>query len=198
LENKLQDGLMATKSATKKQFAPRMTDAAVSAKTGKVWKEWFAILDKAGAKKMSHQEIVKVLNSEHEVGPWWGQMVTATYEQARGMRDRHEKPAGYEISISRTLSVPVSAVYKAFATQKARARWLDENDWTVRLAKANKSMRVTWKDGKSSLDIAFYPKDANKSQVVVQHGKLPDAKSAAKMKTYWSGALDRLRNVLAN
>jgi hypothetical protein len=187
---------MATKSATKKHIVPRMSDAAVSAKTGKVWKEWFAILDKAGAKKMSHQEIVQVLNSQHAVGPWWGQMVTATYEQARGLRARHEKPAGFEISVSRSLNVPVSAVYKAFATEKARTQWLDENSWTVRTAKSNQTMRVTWKDGKSSLDIAFYPKDVNKSQVVVQHGKLSDAKSAARMKTFWSAALDRLREVL--
>ena len=30
--------------------SPRMSDEAVKAKTGKVWKEWFAILDLAGAK----------------------------------------------------------------------------------------------------------------------------------------------------
>jgi len=36
-------------------------------------------------------------------------------------------------------------------------------------------------------------KGAYKSHVVVQHSKLPDAKSSAKMKTYWGKALDRLR-----
>ena len=137
-----------------------------------------------------------MLNSKHGVGPWWGQMVTATYEQARGLRAKHEKPAGFEISVSRTLNLPVAAVYKAFATEKARARWLKEDGWTVRKSTANKSMRATWKDGKSYLDIAFYSKDPNKSQVVVQHGKLPDAKSATRMKTYWAGALDRLRETL--
>src|SRR5687768_242594 len=40
---------------------PKMSDDAVKAKTGKVWKEWFAILDKAGAKNMTHQEIVRYL-----------------------------------------------------------------------------------------------------------------------------------------
>jgi hypothetical protein len=41
-----------------KAKAQRMSDEAVKSKTGKTWKEWFAILDKAGASKMSHQEIV--------------------------------------------------------------------------------------------------------------------------------------------
>jgi hypothetical protein len=55
--------------------APRMSDEAVKAKTGKAWKEWFAILDKAGANKMNHQEIVKYLNAKRGVGPCRQQMV---------------------------------------------------------------------------------------------------------------------------
>ena len=50
-------------SPTTKSQKPRMSDDAVQAKTGKNWSQWFAILDKAGAKEMSHQEIVKLLNS---------------------------------------------------------------------------------------------------------------------------------------
>jgi hypothetical protein len=67
--------------------APRMSDEAVKAKTGKNWKEWFAILDKAGADKMNHQEIVKYLKTKQGVGPWWQQMVTVTYEVRTGHRD---------------------------------------------------------------------------------------------------------------
>ena len=63
-------------TATKATKGPRMSDEAVKAKTGKTWKEWFAILDKAGATKLTHQEIVKLLNTNHGVGPWWQQMVT--------------------------------------------------------------------------------------------------------------------------
>jgi Domain of unknown function (DUF4287)/Activator of Hsp90 ATPase homolog 1-like protein len=187
---------MPTESTNKKTNAPRMSDEAVKAKTGKDWKQWFAILDKAGARKMTHQEIVAVLNSKHGVGPWWGQMVTVTYEQARGLRDKHEKPGGYEISVSRTLNVPVSAVFRSFADEKQRGGWLGENGLVVRKVTPNKTMRVTWKDGKTSLNISFLPKDANKSQVVVQLNKLSDAKSAEKMKSYWSRKLDSLKDAL--
>jgi Domain of unknown function (DUF4287) len=91
------------KTATGKS-EPRMSDEAVKAKTGKTWKEWFAILDKAGAKKMTHQEIVQLLHTKHDVGPWWVQMVTVTYEQQSGMRQNHERPDGFQISVSRTLN----------------------------------------------------------------------------------------------
>jgi hypothetical protein len=180
-----------TKSITTQ--APRMSDEAVEAKTGKNWKQWFALLDKAGAKKMSHKEIVKYLNTEHAVGPWWQQMVTVTYEQARGLRDVHQKPGGYQISVSRTVNVPLSMLYNAFSNDKARKAWLAEEGLAVRTTTANKSMRVTWNDVKTSLEINFYPKGDDKSQVVVQHSKLPNAKAAATMKTYWGKALDRLR-----
>ena len=183
-------------TASKAIKAPRMSDEAVKAKTGKTWKEWFAILDKAGARKMTHQEIVKLLNTTHGVGPWWQQMVTVTYEQQRGLRAEHEKPDGYQISVSRTVNTPLGKLYKAFASDKSRAQWLGENGLVVRKATANKSMRVTWKDGKTSLEIGFYSRGDEKSQVAVQHSKLPNAKDATKMKTYWGRALDRLRELL--
>ncbi len=185
---------MAT-AATKTKQTPRMSDDAVKAKTGRTWPEWFKQLDAAGAKKMSHQEIVALLNKKHGVGPWWQQMVAVTYEQARGLRAKHEKPAGFEISISRTINAPVSKAFKAWTDEKVRQQWLPAS-LTIRKATANKSLRITWDDGQTSLSVGFLAKGAGKSQVVAQHSKIPDAKSAAKMKQFWSQALDRLKERL--
>ncbi len=96
-----------------KTSGPRMSDDAVTAKTGKNWKQWFVIIDKAGGQKMSHQEIVKLLNSKHNVGAWWGQMVTATYEQQTGLRQNHQKPDGFEISVSRTINTSLSIALRS-------------------------------------------------------------------------------------
>ena len=178
--------------AKKTKESPRMSDASVKAKTGKAWSEWFKILDVAGAKKMTHREIVALLSKKHGVGPWWQQMVTVTYEQARGLREKHQKPGGYEISISRTIGVPVSKAFKAWADPRIRKQWLPAN-LTISKATVNKSLRIGWADGKTSLSVAFVPKGAGKAQVVAQHAKLPNAKGAAKMKEYWSKALDRLK-----
>src|SRR5437660_241351 len=75
-------------------FKPRMSDEAVQSKTGKNWSRWFKHLDAAGAKKMTHQEIAAHLTEKHDVRPWWTQMIAVTYEQARGLRQVHEKPEG--------------------------------------------------------------------------------------------------------
>jgi uncharacterized protein DUF4287 len=182
-------------TAATKAAAPRMSDEAVKAKTGKVWADWFKILDQAGGKKMSHQEIVALLSEQHGVGRWWQQMVTVSYEQARGLRAKHQKPGGYEISVSRTVAASVSRVFKAWQDENTRKLWLTTtgSPVTIRTATANKSMRLTWTDGKTSVGVSFLPKGPARSQVVVQHSKLPDAKAAARLKNFWAGALERLK-----
>jgi len=180
---------MTTKAIT----PPRMSDDAVKAKTGKTWKEWFSILDKAGAKKLTHPEIVKILSEQHGVSAWWRQMVTVTYEQARGLRKLHQKPGGFEVSVSRTINVPLAKLYKAFETAKSRGVWLAEDSLAVGKTKANKSIRGDWNEVTTSLEISFVEKSKSKSQVVVTHRKLPNAKAAATMKAFWGKALDRLR-----
>jgi uncharacterized protein YndB with AHSA1/START domain len=176
--------------------AEPMSDAAVQAKTGKSWQAWFAILDRAGAQKMSHKEIAADLYKEQGCPGWWNQMVAVGYEQERGLREKYQKPSGYEISASKVVAVSVSSLYRAWEEKTARQRWLPHAGFTIRKATRNKSMRITWTDGKSNLDVNFYPKDGGKSQVAVQHGKLANAKQADRMKTYWAERLERLKGIL--
>ena len=177
----------------KETFKPRMSDEAVESKTGKTWSRWFKHLDAAGAKKMSHQEIVAHLRDKHDVRAWWQQMVAVTYEQARGLRDVGEKPSGYEISVSRTIDAPIGKAFKAWTDEKTRKQWLSA-DFSLRKSTANKTLRITWADG-TDLVAAFYPK-GTKCQVVAQHSKVKDARAAAKMKKFWGGALDKLKETL--
>jgi uncharacterized protein YndB with AHSA1/START domain len=174
---------------------PRMSDEAVESKTGKNWSRWFKHLDAAGGKKMSHQEIAAHLSDKHGVRPWWTQMIAVTYEQARGLREKHEKPGGYEISVSRTIDAAVSKAFKAWTDEKTRKKWLPSN-LTIRKSTTNKSLRITWEDDTSSVAAGFLPKGSNKCQVVAQHSKLVDAKAAARMKTFWAKALDSLKELV--
>ena len=174
------------------KLKPRMSDEAVEAKTGKNWSRWFKHLDAAGGRKMSHQEIVAHLKDKHDVRPWWTQMVAVTYEQARGLREKHEKPGGFEISVSRTVDASISKAFKAWTDPRTRSRWLKE-PVTIRKATANKILRLNWEDGKTIVAVAFLAKGKDKTQVVAQHNKLPDAKTAARMKKFWAKALDGLK-----
>jgi hypothetical protein len=172
-------------------------DEAVRARTGKAWREWISLLDRAGARRMVHKEIASVVADRHpEIGGWWAQMVTVGYEQARGLREKHETPAGYQISGSKTVAVPLPALFAAWSDPRRRERWLPRTPMTIRKATANRSMRITWTDGASDVDANFYAKGAGKSQVAVQHGKLRSAKEAARAKEHWARALERMKSCL--
>ena len=168
----------------------------LKAKTGKDWRQWFAILDKAGAKNMNHKEMAEYLYYQQKIDGWWAQMISATYEQHRGLRRKYERPEGYEISVSKIIPVSLSTLYKSFNDEKIRSGWLKEKGVTIRKATANKSMRVSWIDNKTSLDVNFYPKGNSKAQVVVQHAKLANMNDAEKMKKYWKEKLESLNEVL--
>ena len=172
---------------------------AVQMATGTTWDEWIVLLDRAGARKMTHQEIVAVVRDKFKIRPWWQQMVTVGYEQARGLRARHQKPEGFQISRSKTVSAPISRLYAAFAEPSAQALWLGQDvaaRITPRTCHLDKSARLLWTDGRTTVDALFYEKGEDKSQVALQHSKLGSAEEAAAMKAYWGERLDALKLLL--
>ena len=173
----------------------RPGDDAVKDKTGRNWTEWFAVMDEAGAAGMSHKEIVALLHEKHGVGPWWQQMVTVAYEQERGLRKLHEMPSGYEIGRTKTVAAPLAAVEEAWTNDALRRRWLADPGLTVRKVNPGKSVRTLWSDGKTQVNVLFYDK-GGKTQVAVQHAKLPDSAEAERYKQYWEENLTRLKEML--
>ena len=172
-------------------------DDAVREKTGKTWQQWIDTIDNAGGRGMSHQEIAALLSGTFGVPPWWTQMVTVGYEQAVGKRVAMQKADGFSASASKTLNVPAAAIFKAFNEPRARSRWLTD-EFTIRKATAPRSLRITWKDGKSNVDVNIYAKGARKAQVSLQHSKLTSARSADQMKKYWRAALATLDRHLSS
>ena len=174
-----------------------ISSSAVKAKTGKDWKQWFAILDKAGAKKWKHSEIAAYLHDECECPPWWSQMVTVGYEQARGLREKNQTISGFAASVSKTIAAPLGKLFTAWKDAKARSAWFrDAAKIEIRKATANKRLLITGANGSTAIDLNFYEKGTGKSQVVVQERKLKDAKHVEKIKKYWSDALEKLKSHL--
>lgn len=169
-----------------------ISDEAVHAKTGRTWPEWFDLLDKAGADRMSHKEIVAYLAENTNLGSWWQQGVTVAYEKARGMRAVHERPDGFEIGVSKTINVPVSRLYTAFAMDRERALWLEGDKLIITTARSEKSIRGTWAEGPTRINVSFFPRSPEKTQVTVNHSKIEDAETAERMKAFWRARLDEL------
>ena len=170
----------------------RVGDEVLKQRTGKVWAEWFPILDKAGAKKMKHTEITTVLQEKFGVPGWWCQMVAVGYEHSRGIRQLHQSSAGFSASVSRTLGVALKPLFATCADDKKRDAWLSGDKLAVSTVRPEKAVRGAW-DGASRLEIRFYPKGAAKTQVVIDHMKLASSSDVEKMKAFWSESLEKLR-----
>lgn len=176
-----------------------ITDKLVVEKTGKTMEAWFQMLDGKGAKEMKHIDIFNLISSTgglKPLGEWNQNLIATTYEWDRGLKARGQKENGIEISVSKTIAVNLSLLYKAWIDNAQRTKWLGKEKITIRKATENKSARITWSDDKTSLSVDFYPKGETKSQVVVQHMKIPDSKTAATLKTFWGIKLDILKSFL--
>ena len=169
-----------------------ISDAAVQAKTGRDWAEWFKLLDAEGAAAMSHREIAIHLRERRGLSGWWSQMVTVAYEQARGRREIHQTSRGYQVGVSKTMPVSVDALFTAWENEASRQRWLGDEPITIRRATPPKSMRITWSDDQTNLDVSFWDKGPAKSTVQVQHSRLADREDVEAKRTFWRAALARL------
>jgi hypothetical protein len=169
---------------------------AVARRTGKSWAEWFALLDAAGAAELDHKGIVAVLAQRHGVGPWWQQMVTVAYEQARGKREKQETDDGYQVDVSKTLELPLAKLFRFWAEPAERNKWLADDRFSIHKATASKSIRARWGRGVSRIDVDFFDKGAGKSQVTVQHNRIESSDAAEQMKAYWAKKIRALEALL--
>jgi uncharacterized protein YndB with AHSA1/START domain len=172
----------------------RVSEDAVRRATGRGWSEWFSELDSVGAAELGHREIVALLGERTELSAWWQQSVTVAYEQARGLRLKHQKPDGFEVSVSRTLPFRSEHVFRAWHDEEERRSWLPQ-PLTVRRATPARSLRITWEDG-TSVDVHLSEPGAGRTRVAVQHRKLADPAAVERLREHWRAALGRLHELL--
>lgn len=130
------------------------------------------------------------------VDEWWQQSITVEYEHTHGKRKKHETAGGFQISKSITIPVTIQQMYQAWVDENIRRQWLPDADFTVRKATEIKSMRITWVDGVTHVDVYFYEKKSG-NQVTINHKKITDSETASAMKTYWEKAFQSLKINLA-
>jgi len=174
------------------------SDAILKEKTGCTWERWVKALDHKQAHTWPHREIAKYVHEKYKIPGWWAQTVTVGYERIKGLRAIGQRRDGsFEASKSKTFPVPLARLYSAFHDARTRGRWLPGVDLTVRTATRDKSLRITWPD-RTSVEVGFIRKGADRSQVAVQHGKLADRAAVKRIKQYWAERLSALEEVLAS
>lgn len=174
-----------------------VSDSALKAKTGKTWAQWIKALDAQGCASMDHRQIVAVVQAEYSIEPWWQQTVTVGYEQAKGLRQTHQTPEGFQVSVGRKLNVPVDAVFDLFNDAGKRSKWLPDGGLRRRGATKPKSVRFDAHDG-SSVVVWLAGRDGASTQISLSHTKLKDATEVTARKAYWAEAMKRLKAALGD
>lgn len=176
--------------------APGVSDDAMRRATGKGHDEWFALLDAWGATEHTHTEIARWLSETQGVPSWWTQSVTVDYERARGMRSRHQMADGFSVSATRTIEVDGEQALAAFTDPAIRRRWLPDADLHQRPTRAALTARFDWSEPSSRIVVSVVPKGSGRAVVAIAHERLPDAETAARLKTAWRESLARLKALL--
>lgn len=177
------------------------------ARTGHGWEHWFLVLDRFGSAHKGHTASARYLAEDHGVDGWYAQQITVAYERARGLRAENQRMSGsYEVSVSKVLHAPVSAVVRALRDPRARARWTATLDPELRGAyeaalAGPRGLRERQQGGArmrlkaaGGVTVALYldPKSNGKSSLVAQNMNLKAAADVVRYRATWKEALAAL------
>jgi hypothetical protein len=173
-----------------------VAEARLREATGKGWDQWFAILDRWGAKRRTHTEIARHLMDDRNVPGWYAQSITVGYERARGLRLKHQQRTGFSVSASRTIGVPARTLFDAFVEDARRREWLPDAPLSLETSQRGRSARFEWDRGHSRVTAWFERAGPSKAKVSIEHARLPDADDAETMKAMWRERLTALKDLL--
>lgn len=159
--------------------------------TGRERTEWFTLLDAWGASGRRYREIADWLTTRHGLSDWWAQKLVVEYQQARGVRAPGVRPDGtFTVGVSRIVAAPIAEVYAAFVEPERRRAWLPGAVLRERTTVPGRSARFDWgQEGATRINVAFAVTSGRKTQVAVEHVRLPDARAAEREREAWRGRL---------
>jgi len=184
-----------------------LTDKAAREKTGHGLEHWFAVLDAFGAAEKGHTGAADHLYTAHGVPGWHAQGITVAYERARGLRQANQSCTGkFQVSVSKTVPVPVSEVVAALRDKRRRAAWTKGADPALvaaldaafagpkpREVKTKGSdyawLRFPWDGPTVVIYITGKPTGAS---VVADNSNLPEPSKVEERRAQWRVALDGL------
>jgi uncharacterized protein YndB with AHSA1/START domain len=192
------------------------SDEAVLKATGRSWRQWRALLDRAGAARMSHREIVRWLASRLP-SSWWQQSLTVEYEKSLQRRQVGETAdSGFQIGVQRTLPFPAPPVWELLLSPRGLAVWLGRTG-RLRLAKGARYrtregasgelralapggyLRLSWQPPgweKPSIIALRLLEKSGRTAVHFHQERLPDAQAREAMRARWKSSLERIARML--
>jgi uncharacterized protein YndB with AHSA1/START domain len=196
----------------------RVTTESVLKCTGKNWASWVQILERAGARGLTHKEIVAFLKTKHRLGLWWQQVIASGFETVIGRKieGRNEK-GEYSVAGSRTFAIEKKAAWKLLSSKDGIAIWLKPlSDFhlepgatfeseggvfgEVRTMKPGDRIRMTWQESDwekpTTVQIILVARKNKKCIIGFQHEKIKDARLKSRLRDHWKNVLMELREFI--
>jgi hypothetical protein len=171
---------------------PKMSDATITKGTGRSWDDWFGLLDAWDATTKGHPAIARYLHDEHGVDGWWAQSVTVGYEWARGLRQVHETPDGFQVSVTRTIAASADDVWRDFVEPARRNRWLALGALRVRAGTGTRGKSARFNDPDGRLVHIYLTSKGATSSVAVTTERLAGPDEVEGHRALWRARLDDL------
>jgi uncharacterized protein YndB with AHSA1/START domain len=195
----------------------KVSSQSVERYTGKSWKTWVLLLDKAGARHLTHKEIVGLLRKKYRLTPWWQQGVALGFEIATGRRKVGQDLKGkYMVTATKSLHRDVTAVWTLLLSAKGLEIWLrplskvaikpnspfetkDGFFGEIRTVTKHRKIRLSWQDPewekRTTVEMILVKRPERKSILVFNHTGIPDEGTRELLRKRWRIAADRLAEI---
>lgn len=196
----------------------KVSSQSVEKNTGKGWKTWIDLLEKDGARSLTHGEIAAHLKKKYRLSPWWQQGVALGFEIATGRRRVGQDAKGkYMVTATKSLPLDVKAIWRRLHSPEGLARWLrplgplklapktpfeteDGYFGEVRTVAAHRRMRLSWNDSSwdkaTVLEVLLVARPGKNSILCFNHTGIPDDRTRESLKKRWREAADALAGEL--
>jgi uncharacterized protein YndB with AHSA1/START domain len=192
----------------------KVSSQSVLKHTGKGWEAWVGVLEKAGARSWTYQEIVAHLKKRHRLTPWWQQGVALGFEIAIGRRKAGQDAKGkYMVTATKSLHLEVKTVWRKMLSPAGLDLWLrplsavrvrpktffetkDGFFGEIRTVTPNRKLRMSWKDPlwekPTVVEAILVPKPGKKCILAFNHTGIPDERARETLRARWREAADQI------
>ena len=171
---------------------PGWSDETIVKGTGRDWAHWLDLLDAWGAMERTHTEIARWLRETQDITGWWAQTVTVGYERARGRRAVHQTTRGFEVSVSKTIRVPLRVVWTAVTDPAGRDAWMEHGTLEPTTARDGVVARFAVAGARAVVELTFDTKADDRTTVTATVRKLENAEDVERQRLAWREHLRRL------
>ncbi len=167
--------------------------------TGRGWPVWRADLDRLGAAKSSHGEIVDLIRKQ-SVSDWWAQTIAVAYEQQTGKRVPGQGSDGrFNVSLSRTIEGEPAAVRALWRALCETPLAVSGKELVGSPTQSDTAKRLYWRcqlAGGSKVALSFEAKARSKTLVGVNHDGLASTVDLDQIRAQWIEHMEQLRTAM--